>query len=82
MRYRNELTLGLAPGGRVMAWVTGAGLRPIQAMCLQADVVAEGLYGGKSGGKYRSLSARAKPYVDSHPIPYALWKCGKSLADQ
>lgn len=77
LQYRNELTLGLAPGGRVMVWVTGAALRSKPVMCVQAEVVPEGPYGGKSGGKYRPLSARARPHVDSHSIPYALWKCDK-----
>lgn len=76
MEYRNYVIVGLAPGGIVKVWNSGVGLDPIEVMCLQATVVPEGPYGGRSEGQHRPLTERAALYVQSHPIPYGSWTCG------
>ena len=70
---RNELGLHLAPGGIVRVVQGGTCIRATEVMRLQAEVVEEGPWRGKSS-KYRSLSPAAKEYIEKYGIPYDSWK--------
>lgn len=71
--YRKNVTLGLAPGGIVKAWLTGGCLEPIEIGRFVGKIHPEGPYSGTSNGKHRPLSPAAKAYVDTHEIPYDSW---------
>lgn len=74
--YRNRLVVGLAPGGAIKVWVSGTRADPVEMMCAQASVVAEGPDGGRYGGRYVTLPERARAFVEANPIPYGSWACG------
>ncbi|WP_162267054.1 DUF2931 family protein [Luteimonas abyssi] len=80
LQYRNQLIVGLAPGGAVKVWNSGVGLEPVEVMCSQASVVSEGPSQGKTGGAYAYSREKLEPatqhYLNEHPIPYESWKCG------
>ena len=71
--YRRYLTLGLAPGGSIKAWVLGPCLGPIEVFRAQAEIEPKGPYGGESGGHHRRLSEVSKAYIQQHGIPYGSW---------
>jgi len=73
--YRRILTIALAPGGWIKAWVTSAASEPVEVLCQKAEIEPKGPYQGLSEGKYRPLSKRAAPYISTHPIPYDSWRC-------
>ncbi len=75
--YRNDITLGLAPGGVVKVWVSSPCTPAVPVMCVQAEIAPEGPYGGKSGGRHRPLREDAKRYIEQHGIPYGSWDCDK-----
>lgn len=75
LEYYKAIAIGLAPGGIVRVWVTGPGLKAIPMMCVKAQIEPKGPYGGESGGKYRPLTERPLPYLQTHPIPYGTWGC-------
>ncbi|GGA08383.1 DUF2931 family protein [Dyella caseinilytica] len=76
LAYQDILTIELAPGGWVKAWIKSTVSTPVEILCQKAEVEPKGPYGGLSGGKYRPLSERAAPYVETHPIiSYDSWKC-------
>ena len=73
--YQEALSIGLAPGGWIKAWVMSPTSTPVEVLCQKAQVEPMGPYRGLSGGKYRPLSERAGPYIGTHAIPYDSWKC-------
>lgn len=73
IKYRDAITLGLAPGGIAKAWLTGGCLEPIEIGRFVGKIHPEGPYNGTSNGKHRPLSPAAKAYVDTHEIPYESW---------
>lgn len=73
--YRKAIVIGLAPGGTVRVRVTGPVGQPVDVLCQQAEVEAKGPDLGQYGGRYVTLPAKAKAYIDQHPIPYDSWKC-------
>lgn len=73
--YRKAIVIGLAPGGIVRVRVTGPVGQPVDVLCQQAEVEAKGPDLGQYGGRYVTLPAKAKAYIDQHPIPYDSWKC-------
>jgi hypothetical protein len=73
--YYDSVAIGLAPGGVVRVWITGPGLTAVPVMCAKAHIEPRGPYGGQSGGKYRPLTDRPQPYLQTHPIPYGTWGC-------
>ncbi|HRN62878.1 DUF2931 family protein [Thermomonas sp.] len=78
MDYRYMVVIGLAPGGWVKMWVRSPGSQPIEVLCQQAEVEPKGPDQGQYGGRYVTLPAKAKAYIDKNPIPYDSWKCGAS----
>lgn len=73
--YRKAIAIGLAPGGVVKVRVTGPVGKPIEVLCQQAEVEPKGPDQGQYAGRYVTLPAKAKAYIDQHPIPYDSWKC-------
>ena len=73
VRYRNAITIGLAPGGIVKLWVNGACFPATEILRAQAEIEPLGPYGGRSGGKHRPLEPAAKAYIEKHGIPYGSW---------
>jgi hypothetical protein len=72
--YRENVTIGLAPGGIAKAWVNGPCLDAIEVSRVQGKVGSKGPYLGKSGGKYGlKLEPDAQAYIDKFGIPYDSW---------
>lgn len=71
--YRENIGIGLAPGGIAKVWVAGACLKSIEISRVEATIAKQGPYGGKSGGRHRPLSATSKAYIDKFGIPYGSW---------
>ena len=71
--YRNILLIGIAPGGKVVVWNEGPGQPRIEILRAQAEVEPLGPDQGQYGGKYVTLSERAKQYVQQNGIPYESW---------
>ncbi|AOE86373.1 DUF2931 family protein [Pseudomonas sp. TCU-HL1] len=72
-QYRYDISIGMAPGGIVKAWVGGPCLSNLEIGRYQAKVDPRGPYEGQSGGKYYYLSDEAKAYVQQHGVPYDSW---------
>jgi hypothetical protein len=73
--YPRVLSIALAPGGWVKAWVMSSRSEPIAILCQRAQIEPKGPYQGLSGGRYRPLSERATPYLKTHSVPYDSWRC-------
>ncbi|MBE1162244.1 DUF2931 family protein [Dyella acidiphila] len=73
--YYNAVAIGLAPGGIVRVWITGPGLEAIPMMCIRAQVEPKGPDQGRYGGRYVTLTARSKPFLQNNVIPYGSWGC-------
>lgn len=72
-QFRTDITIGLAPGGIAKAWVGGPCLESIEIGRFEAAISKVGPYGGKSGGKHRRLSDKAKAYIEQNGVPYDSW---------
>jgi hypothetical protein len=72
-QYRENITIGLAPGGIAKAWVAGPCLEPIEIGRFEAHVSKVGPYEGTSGGKHRPLTDTSKAYIEQYGIPYGSW---------
>jgi hypothetical protein len=71
---RSDITVGVAPGGRTIVWISGIALTPaIEVMRGKAEVEPLGPYQGFSKGKYRPMHEPARKYVEEHGIPYGSW---------
>jgi hypothetical protein len=74
VRYRNAITIGLAPGGIVKLWVNGACFPATEILRAQAEIEPLGPYQGKMQGRYAlPLEPAAKAYIEKHGIPYGSW---------
>lgn len=73
--YQRNLSIGLAPGGWIKAWVMGATTEPVEVLCTRGQVEPKGPDLGEYGGKYVTLNAEVKAYLQTHPIPYDSWAC-------
>jgi hypothetical protein len=72
--YRDNLAMGLAPGGVVKAWISGSCLDPVEVGRVQGKVVKEGPSLGKNNGRYAlPLEPASKAYIDKFGIPYGSW---------
>lgn len=71
--YRENLIVGLAPGGIAKVWTGGPCLLPIEVMRVKGRVHARGPYGGTSNGKHRPLHEESKAYIEKFGIPYESW---------
>src|SRR5690606_16560475 len=72
-KYSAGLTLGLAPGGIIQAWVRDSCYRPIKVARGQAEVESLGPHQGQSNGHYYPLPEASKRYIERFGIPYGSW---------
>jgi hypothetical protein len=77
--YRKVLTIGLAPGGWIRAWVMSYGSMPVEVLCQKAEIEPKGPDQGLNHGQYAYTFDQLEPatqrYLRSHAIPYDSWKC-------
>ncbi|MBT9264383.1 DUF2931 family protein [Pseudomonas sp. MG-9] len=71
--YRNDIGIGLAPGGIAKVWLGGPCLKAVEIARVEGTINPKGPYEGKSGGKHRPLSEASKAYIDKFGIPYGSW---------
>ena len=73
-QYHDVITLGLAPGGIVKAWLMGGCLVPLDIGRFVGQVHKEGPSQGQTQGVYAlPLSPVSKAYVEKNGIPYGSW---------
>ncbi|MGH8416356.1 MAG: DUF2931 family protein [Pseudomonas sp.] len=73
MDHRNNVAIGLAPGGIAKTWIMGTCLDAIEVSRVQGTVAPKGPYEGYSNGLYRDLDPEAKAYIDKFGIPFDSW---------
>jgi hypothetical protein len=72
--YRENLGIGLAPGGIVKTWVRGTCLDPIEVSRVKGSIVKEGPDLGRTNGRYAlELEPESQAYIDKFGIPYDSW---------
>ncbi|MEZ1320098.1 DUF2931 family protein [Pseudomonas fluorescens] len=71
--YRNEIGIGLAPGGIARVWLGGPCLKAVEIVRVEGTVNPKGPYEGKSGGTHRPLSDASKAYIEKFGIPFGSW---------
>jgi hypothetical protein len=72
--YRENLVIGLAPGGIAKTWIRGTCLDPIEVSRVKGQIVKKGPYGGRSDGQYyRAPNPPSQAYIDKYGIPYDSW---------
>ncbi|WP_312376927.1 DUF2931 family protein [Stutzerimonas nitrititolerans] len=72
--YFAVLTLGLAPGGVIQAWVRDSCYRPIKVARGQAELEPLGPDQGQNEGRYAyKISEESKRYIERFGIPYGSW---------
>jgi hypothetical protein len=70
---RDNIGIGLAPGGIAKVWLGGACLNAVEIARVEGTINPRGPYEGKSGGKHRPLSEVSKAYIDKFGIPFGSW---------
>ena len=82
--YRNILSITLAPGGWVKAWVMSSRSPAVEILCQKAEIEPKGPDEGRNQGQYAYAFDQLEPatqrYMTSHPIPYDSWKCPDATA--
>ncbi len=71
--YRENIGIGLAPGGIAKAWVLGPCLEPIEIGRFVGKINPRGPYGATSEGRHRPLTEISREYIETHGIPYDSW---------
>jgi hypothetical protein len=72
--YRDDMGIGLAPGGIAKVWLGGACLKSVEITRVEGSVVKEGPYQGKNEGRYAlPLSPESKAYIEKFGIPFGSW---------
>ncbi|MBT9264381.1 DUF2931 family protein [Pseudomonas sp. MG-9] len=72
--YRDDIGIGLAPGGIAKVWLGGPCLKAIEITRVEGSVVKQGPYQGENGGRYAlPLSPESKAYIDKFGIPFGSW---------
>jgi hypothetical protein len=71
--YRDDIGIGLAPGGIAKVWLGGPCLKSVEITRVVGTISAKGPYEGKSGGRHRPLSEVSKAYIEKFGIPYGSW---------
>ena len=74
-QYPKMLSIALAPGGWIKAWVMSPTSTPVEVLCQKAEIEPMGANQGNYDGRYVTLGARARTYLQHHAIPYDSWKC-------
>jgi hypothetical protein len=71
--YRDDIGIGLAPGGIAKVWLGGPCLKSVAIARVEGTINPKGPYEGKSSGKHRPLSEISKSYIEKFGIPYGSW---------
>ncbi|WP_418322027.1 DUF2931 family protein [Pseudomonas koreensis] len=72
--YRDDVGVGLAPGGIVKVWLGGSCLKSVEIARVEGSVVKQGPYQGKNEGRYAlPLSPESKAYIEKFGIPFGSW---------
>ncbi|GGA08369.1 DUF2931 family protein [Dyella caseinilytica] len=79
LAYQDVLTIELAPGGWIKAWVQSSESTPLEILCQKAEVEPKGPDQGLSDGRYayalNKLHPETQEYLKTHPIPFNSWTC-------
>ncbi|MFY0730089.1 DUF2931 family protein [Pseudomonas sp. NFX15] len=71
---RDNMGIGLAPGGIAKVWLGGACLNAVEISRVVGIVNKKGPYQGKNEGRYAlPLSPESQAYIDKFGIPYGSW---------
>ncbi|BBT16645.1 hypothetical protein WP8S17C03_26940 [Metapseudomonas otitidis] len=74
IRFRHDISIGLAPGGIVKVWVGGPCLKGEEIGRFVGVVERKGPSQGQTEGRfYRAPSEAARAYIEQHGIPYDSW---------
>ncbi|WP_339452953.1 DUF2931 family protein [Pseudomonas sp. EA_5y_Pfl2_R50] len=72
--YRDNMGIGLAPGGIAKVWLGAACLESVEITRVEGSVMKKGPYQGKNEGRYAlSLSPESKAYIEKFGIPFGSW---------
>ncbi|WP_440973663.1 DUF2931 family protein [Pseudomonas koreensis] len=71
--YRNDIGIGLAPGGIAKVWLGGPCFKAVEIARVQGTINPKGPYESKSGGKHRPLTDVSKAYIEKFGIPFGSW---------
>lgn len=71
---RDNIGIGLAPGGIAKVWLGGACLDAIEITRVEGTINKQGPSQGKNEGRYAlPLSPESKAYIEKFGIPYGSW---------
>ncbi|WP_392892727.1 DUF2931 family protein [Pseudomonas migulae] len=71
---RDNIGIGLAPGGIAKVWLGGACLKAVEIVRVMGTVNTQGPSQGKNEGRYAlPLSPESKTYIEKFGIPYGSW---------
>lgn len=72
--YRNDIGIGLAPGGIAKVWLGGPCLKSIEIARVVGTISKKGPSQGKNEGRYAlPLSPESQAYIEKFGIPYDSW---------
>jgi hypothetical protein len=72
--YRDDIGIGLAPGGIAKVWLGGPCLKSVEIARVVGTVNTQGPSQGKNEGRYAlPLSPESKTYIEKFGIPYGSW---------
>jgi hypothetical protein len=72
--YRDDIGIGLAPGGIAKVWLGGPCLKSVEIARVVGTVNKQGPSQGKNEGRYAlPLEPESKAYIEKFGIPYDSW---------
>lgn len=72
--YRDDIGIGLAPGGIAKVWLGGPCLKAVEILRVVGAVDKRGPDQGRNEGRYAlPLSPESKAYIEKFGIPYGSW---------
>ncbi|MFU2330609.1 DUF2931 family protein [Pseudomonas sp. NFX98] len=72
--YRNDIGIGLAPGGIAKVWLGGPCLKSVEIARVEGTINKKGPSQGKNEGRYAlPLSPESQAYIEKFGIPYGSW---------
>ena len=72
--YRDDIGIGLAPGGIAKVWLGGPCLKAVEIARVVGTINKQGPSQGKNEGRYAlPLSPESQAYIDKFGIPFGSW---------
>ncbi|MEJ5057279.1 MULTISPECIES: DUF2931 family protein [unclassified Pseudomonas] len=72
--YRDDIGIGLAPGGIAKVWLGGPCLKSVEIARVVGTINKQGPSQGKNKGRYAlPLSPESQAYIDKFGIPFGSW---------